>query len=101
MIDESPLRLADEALDEIDLGALHLPEHREAVLDRAWREFTSPQALAAAQLWVAAWSGPELATTLRDLESSINTILSATAGTLFPDQADDPRFSALLDDSRS
>ena len=41
------LRLAEEALDEIDLAALQRPEHREAVLDQAWRQFTSPQALAA------------------------------------------------------
>ncbi len=90
------LRLAEEALDEIDLAALHLPEHREACSIRPGGEFTSPQALAAAQLWVAAWSEPELAATLRDLEARINSIMAATAGTLFPDQADDPRFPALI-----
>jgi AcrR family transcriptional regulator len=90
------LRLAEDALDEIDLAALHSPEHREAVLDQAWREFTSPQALAAAQLWVAAWSEPELAATLRDLEARINSILAATAGTLFPHQASDPRFPGMM-----
>lgn len=91
------MTLADDALNELDLAALHRPEHREAVVDRAWREFTSPPALAAAQLWVAAWSEPELAVTLRDLEERIGSIVSATAGTLFPDQIDDPRFPALLD----
>ena len=93
--------LAEHALDEIDLAALHQPKHREAVLDQAWREFTSPQALAAAQLWVAAWDEPELAATLRDLERRISTILMATAGTLFPDHHDDPRFPALIDASVS
>lgn len=91
------MTLADDALDEMDLAALRSPEHREAVIDQAWREFTSPPALAAAQLWVAAWSEPELATALRALEERINSILGATAGTLLPDHADDPRFPALLD----
>jgi len=90
------LRLAEAALDEIDLAALQRPEHREAVLDQAWRQFTSPQALAAAQLWIAAWSEPQLAETLRDLEYRINAIVTATAATLFPDQTEDPRFPALI-----
>jgi AcrR family transcriptional regulator len=95
-VSDLALRLAEEALDEIDLAALHLPEHREAVLDQTWTKFTSSEALAAAQLWVAAWSEPELAATLRDLEARINSILAASAGTLFPDQAADPRFPALI-----
>lgn len=95
-VSDLALRLAEDALEEIDLAALHSPEHREAVLDQTWREFTSPQALAAAQLWVAAWTEPELAATLRDLEQRINSIIIATAGTLFPDQAEDPRFPGLL-----
>lgn len=91
------LRLADDALEQIDLASLRSPQHREAVLDQAWREFTSPQALAAAQLWVAGWTEPELAATLDGLERRLGAIISATAGTLFPDQADDPAFPALLD----
>lgn len=91
------LRLADEALDEIDLAALRAPEHREAVLDQAWAKFTSPQALAAAQLWVAAWSEPELAVTLRELEQRLGSIIGVTATALFPDQAEDPDFPVLLD----
>ncbi len=91
------LRLAENALEEIDLAALQRPEHREAVLDQAWREFTSPQAMAAAQLWIAAWSEPELATALRDLERRISRVLAVTAQTLFPDHVADPRFPALID----
>ena len=91
------MRLVDEALDEIDIAALRTPDHRDAVLDQAWRKFTSPQALAAAQLWIAAWTEPELAETLRDLEFRLGGIIYATAGTLFPDQAEDPGFPALLD----
>ena len=71
------------------------------MLDQAWREFTSPQALAAAQLWIAAWSEPELAATLRDLERRISSILVATAVTLFPEHHEDPRFPALIDASVS
>jgi len=36
-------------------------------------------------------------TDLRDLEHRLNSIILATATTLFPDHADDPRFPALLD----
>ena len=85
------LRLADRTLDRIDLAALRTPEQREAVLDEAWREFTSPQALAAAQLWVAAWTEPELAPTLRELEERLGAIIVATTTALFPEQAGDPR----------
>jgi len=90
-------RLADDALDQIDLAALKTPKQRARVLDEAWREFTSPQALAAAQLWAAAWSEPELAATLRELEERLGAIIYTTAGALFPDVSDDPRFPALLD----
>jgi AcrR family transcriptional regulator len=91
------LQLADEALEQIDLPALREPARREQVLDQAWREFTSREALAAGQLWIAAGGEPELAATLRDLEHRLNSIILATATTLFPDHADDPRFPALLD----
>lgn len=91
------MRLADEALDQIDLGALRSPAHREAVLDQAWSTFTSPRALAAAQLWTAAWSEPELAATLRDLEQRLGAIIAAAAGTLFPEQVGQAGFPALID----
>jgi AcrR family transcriptional regulator len=97
------LRLSDRALESIDLAALGEPSHREAVLDEAWREFSSPQALAAAQLWMAAWSEPELAAPLRELEERIGAIIATTAQALFPDLAgeDDERLPALLDASIS
>jgi AcrR family transcriptional regulator len=90
-------QLASDALGQVDLAALRDPKHREAVLDAAWREFSSPQALAAATLWSAAWSEPELASTLREVELRLNTILSSTAAALFPDLPGDPRFPALID----
>lgn len=96
-VTEIALRLAEESLDQIDLSELREPERREAVLDAAWNQFTSPAALAAAQLWVAAWSEPELAKELRDLERRIEEILAATSATLFPDQFDTPRYPVLLD----
>jgi AcrR family transcriptional regulator len=91
------LRLADQALDKIDFAAMRTPEHREAVLDEAWVEFTSPQALAAAQLWAAVWSEPELAPVLRELEERLTGIIMNIAATLFPDLADDRRLPALID----
>lgn len=91
------LRLADDALDQIDLSELRTARGRDAVLDQAWREFTSPQALAAGQLWVAAWNEPELAATLRELETRLTGIIDAAAATLFPEVVEDPRFPAVLD----
>lgn len=91
------LRLADDALAHIDLASLRSPSHRETVLDQAWKEFTSPEAVAAMHIWVAAWDQPELAATLAGLERGINEILGAAAAALFPDLHDDPEFPALLD----
>lgn len=91
------VRLTDAALDAIALDDLRRPERRSAVLDQAWAQFTSPEALAALQLWIAAWTEPELALSLRGLEHRIGALLLATASTLFPEQADDPRFPALID----
>ena len=91
------LRLAERALERIDFEALRTPEHREAVLDEAWLEFTSPQALAAAQLWAAVWTEPELTPVLRQLEQRLTGIIVGTAHALFPELADDPRLPALLD----
>jgi AcrR family transcriptional regulator len=95
------LRLAEQALERIDLAAFRSPEHREAVLDEAWLEFTSPQALAAAQLWAAVWTEPELAPVLRELEERLNHIIIGTAAALFPELADDRRLPAFLDASVS
>ena len=77
--------------------ALRDPKHREAVLDAAWAQFTSPEALAAAQLWIAAWSEPELARALRDLERRIEGILEATSAMILGDQAKAERYPVILD----
>lgn len=89
--------LAEEALDGVDLAALRTPAERETVLDETWRIFTSPQALAGVQIWAAVWTEPELAEPLRELEDRLLTIAHVTAGALFPDRAEDPSFSALID----
>jgi AcrR family transcriptional regulator len=96
-VTHAALGLAERALDRIDLAGLRTPKHREAVLDEAWVEFTSPQALAAAQLWAAVWNEPELAPVLRRLEERVTAIIVNTARTLFPALTDDPRLPALLD----
>jgi AcrR family transcriptional regulator len=95
------LRLAERALDRIDLSGLRTPERREAVLDEAWVEFSSPQALAASQLWAAVWSEPELAPVLRTLEQRLTAIIVDTAQALFPELSDEPTLPALLDASVS
>jgi AcrR family transcriptional regulator len=91
------IQLAERALDRIDLAALRTPEQREAVLDEAWVEFTSPQALAAAQLWAAVWSEPELAPVLRELEGRLTAIIVDTTVALFPELGRGRRIAALLD----
>src|SRR3954468_10541679 len=45
------LRLADTALEDVDLSAARDPDRREELLDHVWRVFTSPESLAASQLW--------------------------------------------------
>jgi AcrR family transcriptional regulator len=91
------LRIADSALENMDLAQLRDPSRREAVLDQIWAEFTSPQALAAAQLWFVAGAEPELAAALRDLEERLSAMLMAMAGAVVPDLVEDPDFPALLD----
>jgi AcrR family transcriptional regulator len=91
------LRLAEQAMRRIDFAALRTPEHREAVFDEAWIEFSSPQALAAAQLWAAVWNEPELAPVLRELEERLSGIIVNTSAALFPELASDSRLPALLD----
>jgi AcrR family transcriptional regulator len=100
-VSQLALRLADDALEDLDLKAVHSPEQREVVLDQIWRVFTSPQALAAAQLWVAAWAEPELASALRELEERLTAILMAAATAVVPDLVDDPDFPALVDTGAS
>jgi AcrR family transcriptional regulator len=89
--------LTQQAIARIDFAALRTAEEREAVLDEAWREFSSPQALAAAQLWAAVWTEPELAPVLRELEERLMQMVVDTAIALFPELVDDPRLPALLD----
>lgn len=89
--------LAEEALDGVDLAALRAPAERETVLDETWRIFTSPQALAGVQIWAAVWTEPELAEPLHELEERLLTIAHVTAGALFPEQAEDASFPALID----
>ncbi len=89
--------LAQHALQNLDLTRLRDRKHRGKVLDQAWQEFTSPPALAAAQLWTAAWSEPQLAAALNELEQRITEIIMATATTLFPSEVHRSDFPAVLD----
>jgi AcrR family transcriptional regulator len=90
------LRLADRALDQIDPAGLRDASGRQQVLTEAWREFTSPHALAAAQLWSAVWTEPELAETLRELEERIGAIILATVAAVLPSVAEDDELVALV-----
>lgn len=90
-------QLADRTLRELDRTASHGVAHREAVLDLAWATFTTPEALAAAQLWGAAWSEPEIAEALRELELRVAELILVTAQTVFPEETQDPRFPIFID----
>lgn len=89
--------MAETAIAELGPGRREGAVHREAVLDQAWATLTSPEALAAAQLLGAAWSEPELAAALRDLEIRIAQIVLETALIVFPDESADPRFAVYID----
>ncbi len=91
------ITLAETAVQQLDLTTLSGDVHREAVLDQAWTTFTSPEALAAAQLWGAAWTEPELAAALRDLEIRVAEIVLRTAATVFPEESTDPAFAVYID----
>jgi AcrR family transcriptional regulator len=93
------LRLAAQAFERLDLTGLRTPALRSSVLDEVWREFTSPESLAVAQMWAAVWAEPELVPTLRELESRITGLLLQNAVVLFPEWRDDPRLPAAIDAS--
>lgn len=90
-------QLADRTLRELDLSVRHGAEHRAAVLDLAWATFTTPEALAAAQLWGAAWTEPEIAEALRELELRVAQLILVTAQAVFPEETQDPRFPIFID----
>jgi len=91
------MRLADSALEELDLTQVRTAKGREAVLDHVWGVFSSPESLAAAQLWFAAWTEPELAAALRDLEDRLTAVMLATASTVLPELTEHQDFAALID----
>jgi AcrR family transcriptional regulator len=100
-VSQLALQLADDALEDLNLDMVEGPEQREFLLDQVWRVFTSPQAMAAAQLWFAAWAEPELAAALRELEQRLTAILMAAATAVVGDLVDDPDFPALVDTGAS
>jgi AcrR family transcriptional regulator len=68
-----------------------------AVIDAGWSAFTSPPAVAAAQLWAAAWAEPELAAALREAEERLAVLIIESASSHFPHVAGQPDALALLD----
>src|SRR5689334_24984323 len=50
-VSQLALELADAALEDVSITDVRSGRQREAVLDEVWRVFTSPQAMAASQLW--------------------------------------------------
>jgi AcrR family transcriptional regulator len=91
------LRLADTALADLDLRTARWPEQREEVLDHMWRVFTSPESLAAAQLWFAASTDPELAAALHDLEERLAGLVVLAATAVLGDLVEHPDFPGLLE----
>ena len=85
------LRLSDTALDDVDLRRA-TPEE---LLDRVWAVFTSPESLAAAQLWFAASNDPDLAAALHDLEERLAELVLAAATAVLGDLVEHPDFEAL------
>jgi AcrR family transcriptional regulator len=85
-------RLNAEAVEQL----ADLPS-AAAVIDAGWTAFTSPPAVAAAQLWAAAWAEPELAEALREAEERLAVLIVESAAAHFPHVAGQPDALALLD----
>jgi AcrR family transcriptional regulator len=85
------LGLTDTALDDVDLRRA-TPEE---LLGRVWAVFTSPESLAAAQLWFAASNDPDLAAALHDLEERLAELVLAAATAVLGDLVEHPDFEAL------
>ena len=51
----------------------------------------------AAQLWFAAWTEPELASALRDLERRLTDVMMAASAPVLGELVDHPEFPALLE----
>ncbi|MGB3475238.1 MAG: TetR family transcriptional regulator [Mycobacterium sp.] len=85
------IELADQArahfVESTAAAALDLPGY----LDLIWSEFTTPQALSVVQLWVACWTDPQLAKTVKSLEQHIYELAVTSAEALAPPA---PDFSA-------
>jgi AcrR family transcriptional regulator len=95
-VTQQALRFAAQALEQIDIEGLRIPKRREAVLDQTWRYFTSPEALAVVNLWLASATDPELVPTLRGIETRLDQVVDETSRALFPDAVDDQRFPAVI-----
>lgn len=90
--------VAQLAIELADQARVHFEETTAVValdlagyLDLIWREFTTPQALSVAQLWVACWTDPQVAKTVKSLERHIYGLAVASAEAL---AAPAPDFSA-------
>ncbi len=90
-------QVASASIREVQAIGARGAAQREAVLDQAWATFTGPEALAAAQLWGAAWAEPEVAAALRDLELRVAQLILAAAAEVLPDETADPRFPVFID----
>ena len=62
-----------QALSEL-VSTSNPAERIDLLLDFAWREFASPEAMGAAQLWMAAWSEPRLVPVIRAIEERITVV---------------------------
>jgi AcrR family transcriptional regulator len=93
---EAVTHLAERLDAEAQAQLSDLPS-AAAVIDAGWQSFTSPAAVAASQLWAAAWSEPELAAALREAEERLAVLIIESAGAHFPAVAGTPEALALLD----
>lgn len=87
------VRIIEEIVDEITAGIDRTPSDRpelEDVLDLLWQGFQSPKGLAVSNLWVAAWTAPELVEVVQRLEQSVTAVIVDAAARLTPVEADDP-----------
>ncbi|MTD47762.1 TetR family transcriptional regulator [Conexibacter sp. W3-3-2] len=78
-------QIATDAMQRIDVRAIHDPEQHERLLDELWRVHQSLAFRAALELWIAARTDAELLRNMRGLEQEVGALISDAVGALLPD----------------
>lgn len=90
-------RVAADLVEQFALRDVPERERYEALLDRAWTVFVGPGFQAFMQLWVAAYTEPELRDEMAGLERETSGLTRGILGEILPDRRDDEEFFTTVD----